>query len=66
MNPCPNTGKIIKKDQLPTIQRSTSLNRPSKLKQIEDKMIQYENKPPLPKKPLRAWYAKLIYPNNQY
>jgi NIMA (never in mitosis gene a)-related kinase len=53
-----NTGKITKKELLPTIQRSSSLNhrKSDRLRLIEDKLVIIsEDRPPLPlKKPLRA------------
>lgn len=53
-----NTGKITKKDVLPTIQRSSSLNnrKSDKMRLIEEKLIIIcEDRPPLPaRKPLRA------------
>lgn len=49
-----NSTKITRKDQLPNIQRSSSLNgRKEVVKKIMDK-IQCEDKPPMPKKPIRA------------
>jgi hypothetical protein len=52
-----NTNKITKKDQLPNIRRSSSLNSKNeqKIRLIEEKMILIcDERPPLPKKPLRA------------
>jgi hypothetical protein len=53
-----NTGKITKKDVLPTIKRSSSVNnrKSDRLRLIEEKLIIItEDRPPLPlKKPLRA------------
>lgn len=53
-----NTGKITKKELLPTIQRSSSLNhrKSDRLRLIEDKLVIIsDDRPPLPlKKPLRA------------
>jgi NIMA (never in mitosis gene a)-related kinase 1/4/5 len=53
-----NTGKITKKDVLPNIQRSSSVNsrKSDRLRLIEEKLIVIcEDRPPLPtKKPLRA------------
>lgn len=53
-----NTGKITKKELLPTIQRSSSLNhrKSDRLRLIEEKLVIIsDDRPPLPlKKPLRA------------
>lgn len=52
-----NTNKITKKEQLPNIKRSSSLNSKNeqKIRLIEEKMILIcDERPPLPKKPLRA------------
>lgn len=50
-----NSSKITRKDQLPTINRSSSLNSKKQTHaKIEEKSIRCEERPPLPKKPMRA------------
>lgn len=59
-----NTNKITKKDQLPNIRRSSSLNSKNeqKIRLIEEKMILIcDERPPLPKKPLRAWSIHMLF-----
>jgi hypothetical protein len=49
-----NSSKITRKDHLPNIQRSSSLYGKKEVVQKIIEKIQCEDKPPLPKKPIRA------------
>ena len=51
-----NSSKVTKKDQLPTIKRSSSLHHRhvgQRLRNVEEK-VSVEDRPPLPRRPLRA------------
>jgi NIMA (never in mitosis gene a)-related kinase len=50
-----NTGKVTRKDQLPNIKRCSSLNSKQEVKlKVDEKTLHHEDRPPLPKKPIRA------------
>lgn len=49
-----NTNKITRKDQLPTLKRSSSLNNKDEQKIKYTDKITCDDRPPLPKKPIRA------------
>ena len=49
-----NSSKITRKDQLPNIKRSTSLNGKQEMKiKLTEKMLN-EDRPPMPKRSIRA------------
>lgn len=49
-----NSSKVTRKDQLPNIKRSESLNGKQEQKIKATERILCEDRPPLPKKPMRA------------